>query len=209
MAVPKTPDAPISPPLTEVSELWLPQNTRANGSDVPEMSRGAKSLGTDEVRNGGHRHLEDQDPSWTLEKGFRVDHSNAAVFQGNKLSHCRDPGRSIPHQAHQTWYLIVDSHYRTRILLCLYFLVKETEAQKGQVQHHKAAGEGAVRTGKGASVSLEPLDRRPDARCQGLKPGFPIHWLGDNGKSHFTSLSVRFLIWNTRVTTDKPHRAKV
>lgn len=40
-------------PLTEVSKLWLPQNTRANGSDVPEMSRGARSLGTDEVRGGG------------------------------------------------------------------------------------------------------------------------------------------------------------
>ena len=42
-----------STPLTEVSKLWLPQNTRANGSDVPEMSRGARSLGTDEVRGGG------------------------------------------------------------------------------------------------------------------------------------------------------------
>lgn len=55
------PDAPLfpssPPPLTEVSKLWLPQNTRANGSDVPEMSRGARSLGTDEDRSG-----EPQDP---------------------------------------------------------------------------------------------------------------------------------------------------
>lgn len=36
--------------LTEVSKLWLPQNTRANGSDVPEMSRGARSLGVDEEK---------------------------------------------------------------------------------------------------------------------------------------------------------------
>ena len=58
------PQSPSSaPPLTEVSKLWLPQNTRANGSDVPEMSRGARSLRTDEVRSSGHRTLKDQDPS--------------------------------------------------------------------------------------------------------------------------------------------------
>lgn len=38
-----------TPPLTEVSKLWLPQNTRANGSDVPVTSRGARSLETDAV----------------------------------------------------------------------------------------------------------------------------------------------------------------
>lgn len=37
------------------------------------MSRGARSLGTDEERNEGHRILEDQNPSGALEKGFRVD----------------------------------------------------------------------------------------------------------------------------------------
>lgn len=44
--------APLRPGLllTEVSKLWLPQNTRANGSDVPEMSRGARSLGIDEEK---------------------------------------------------------------------------------------------------------------------------------------------------------------
>ena len=58
------PQSPSSaPPLTEVSKLWLPQNTRATGSDVPEMSRGARSLRTDEVRSSGHRTLKDQDPS--------------------------------------------------------------------------------------------------------------------------------------------------
>ena len=52
-------------------------------------------------------------------------------------------------------------------LLCPHFLGKETEAEKGEAEHHKAAGEGAVRKGKGASVSLEPMDGRPDVRCQG------------------------------------------
>lgn len=93
-------------------------------------------------------------------------------------------------------------------LLRPYFLGKETEAPKGQVEHHKAAGEGAVRRGKGASVSLEPLDGRPDARCQGSKPDSPIHWLGDTGKIYFTSLSLSFFIWKIGVITDQRHRAK-
>ena len=34
-----------------------------------------------------------------LEKGFRVDNSNVADFQDNKIEHCRDLAKSIPHQA--------------------------------------------------------------------------------------------------------------
>lgn len=73
-----TPSWCHSPSLTEVSKLWLPQNTRANGSDVPEISLGARSLGTDGERSEGTRHL-----SWALERPLRVYHSNVAGFQGN------------------------------------------------------------------------------------------------------------------------------
>lgn len=57
--------------------------------------------------------------------------------------------------------------------------------------------------GKGASVSLEPLDGRTGqrTRCQGSKPGYAIHWLGDTG-------SLSFLIWQMGVRTDQPLRAK-
>lgn len=68
-ALPEVPTPRPAPLLTDVSKLWLPQNTRANGSDVPEMSRGARSLLTHEERNGGHSTLENQDPSCTLERG--------------------------------------------------------------------------------------------------------------------------------------------
>ena len=43
-------------------------------------------------------------------------------------------------------------------------------------------------------------DQMSDARVHSLDS--PIHWLADTGRSHFTSLSLNFLIWKIRVITD-------
>lgn len=73
------------PLLTEVSKLRPPQNTRANGSDVPEMSRGARSLGTEEERSEKSQDPWRPGPKPGLGKGLEEDQTDGTGFLGKEL----------------------------------------------------------------------------------------------------------------------------